>query len=65
MKKPTKVEIVEAREDVTEYLLGNGAGELGMEFAEGVRQALGWVLGVAVRPQYRNGSTEATPPHRS
>ena len=52
MKKPTTAEVVETREDVTNYLLENGAGELGMEFAEGVRQALGWVLGVSGRPEY-------------
>jgi hypothetical protein len=54
MKEPTTAEIVETREDVTNYLLENGAGELGMEFAEGIRQALGWVLGVSARPDYRD-----------
>jgi len=54
MKKPTTAEVVEAREDVTSYLLENGASELGMEFSEGIRQTLGWVLGVSARPDYRN-----------
>lgn len=54
MKKPTTAEVVETREDVTNYLLENGAGEFGMEFAEGVRQALGWVLGMGDRPDYRD-----------
>jgi hypothetical protein len=52
MKKPTKREIVEMREGVTEYLIANGAGAFGMEFPEGIRQALGWVLGVTARPDY-------------
>lgn len=54
MKRPTKADIIETREDVTQYLLENG-GEIGGEFADGIRQALGWVLGVRVRPEYRGG----------
>lgn len=54
MKRPTKAEIIETRENVTQYLLENGAGEIGGEFADGIRQALGWVLGVTECPKYRD-----------
>ena len=54
MKRPTKAEIVEVREDVMEYLLDGGVGGPGGNFAEGIRQTLGWVLGVRACPDYRD-----------
>jgi hypothetical protein len=54
MKRPTKTEIVETREEVTQYML-ESTGEPGADFADGVRHALGWVLGVTGRPNYRDG----------
>ena len=58
MKRPTRVEIIETREDVTEYLLDGGVSSTGGDFADGVRQALGWILGITPCPDYReeNGS---------
>jgi hypothetical protein len=51
VKRPSKAEIIKTREDVMEYLLDGGVGS---DFAEGVRQTLGWVLGVRGCPNYRD-----------
>ena len=54
MQRPAKAELIEVREDVTEYLLDRVVSDPESKFAEGVRQTLGWVLGVRPRPDYRD-----------
>jgi hypothetical protein len=56
MQRPTTTEMTQVREDITDYLLDGGAGGPGDEFAEGVRQTLGWVLGARACPDYRDSN---------
>jgi len=55
LKKPTKAEIVDLREAVTEFLLENGPESPVSDFPDGIRQALGWVLGLSGRPGNYDG----------